>query len=152
MYNQCNTIDSTTCVNVRKTLVTESQHHEMIVQVITVRLIQTQNHGNLRPADGAPTVGGEIWCSFLSTRAFLLGSGQTYATRGVPYYRVSCIFMSRIFHPCKLVPQIHVSHFPPLRHGTAISCLAFSASPCIRGTSHGPVCVCLSVCHKSEFY
>ena len=26
----------------------------MIVQVITVRLVQTQNHGNLRPADGAP--------------------------------------------------------------------------------------------------
>jgi len=69
----------------------------MIVQVIRVRLIQTQNHGNLRPADGTPTVGGEIWCSFLSTHAFLLGNGQTYATRGVPYYRVSRIFMSRIF-------------------------------------------------------
>ena len=69
----------------------------MIVQVITVRLIQTQNHGNLRPADGAPTVGGEIWCSFLSTHAFLLGNEQTYATRGVPYYRVSRIFMSRNF-------------------------------------------------------
>jgi len=27
----------------------------------------------------------------------LLGNGQTYATRGVPYYRVSRIFMSRIF-------------------------------------------------------
>ena len=32
---------------------------------------------------------------FLS--AFLLGNVQTYATRGVPYYRVSRIFMSRIF-------------------------------------------------------
>jgi len=32
---------------------TESQHHEMIVQVITVRLVKTQNHGNLWPADGA---------------------------------------------------------------------------------------------------
>jgi len=42
-------------------------------------------------------VGGEIWCSFLSTHAFLLGDEQTYATRGVPYYRVSRIFMSRIF-------------------------------------------------------
>jgi len=133
----------------------------MIVQVITVRLVQTQNHGNLRPADEAParllfqlgdarrteslmptrhkrkscirhfysalltnhagrhkdystwptnvliayrvlivhknTVDGEIWCSFLSTHAFLLGNGQTYATRGVPYFRVSRIFMSRIF-------------------------------------------------------
>jgi len=93
----------------------------MIVQVITVRLIQTQNHGNLRPADGAPTVGGEIWCSFLSTYAFLLGNGQTFATRGVPYYRVS-------------ISHFRVSHFPPLQHGAAfscpaISCLAFSASP-----------------------
>jgi len=69
----------------------------MNVQVITVRLVQTQNHGNLRPADGAPTASGEIWCSFLLTHAFLLGNGQTYATRGVPYYRVSRIFMSRIF-------------------------------------------------------
>jgi len=43
------------------------------------------------------TVVGEIWCSFLSTHAFLLVNGQTYATRGVPYYRVSRIFMSRIF-------------------------------------------------------
>jgi len=34
--------------------------------------------------------------------------------------------MSRIFHPCNLVPQIHVSHFPPLQHGAAFSCLAFS--------------------------
>jgi len=44
------------------------------------------------------------------------------------------IFMSRNFYPCKLVPQIHVSHFPPLQHGAAFSCpasscLAFSASP-----------------------
>ena len=52
--------------------------------------------------------------------AFLLGNGQTYAT-SVPYYRVSRIFMSRIFHPCNMVPhfhvpQFHVSHFqrPPL--------------------------------------
>ena len=46
------------------------------------------------------TVGGEIWCSVLSTHAFLLGNGQTYATLSiviVPYYRVSRIFMSRIF-------------------------------------------------------
>ena len=54
-----------------------------------------------------------------------------------------CIFMSRNFHPCKLVPQIHVSHFPPLQHGAAFSCpasscLAFSASPL-------PVCVGVAV-------
>jgi len=35
----------------------------------------------------------------LSTHAFLLGNGQTYATRGVPYFRVSRIFMSRNFMP-----------------------------------------------------
>jgi len=62
------------------------------------------------------TVSGEIWCSFLSTCAFLIGNGQTYATLGVPYYRISRIFMSRIFHPCNMVPhfhvpQVHVSHF-----------------------------------------
>ena len=32
----------------------------------------------------------------------------------------------------------------------------YHAMLCIRGTSHGPVsvclCLCLSVCHKSEFY
>jgi len=55
------------------------------------------------------TVGGEIWCSFLFTHAFLLGNGQTYATRGVPYYRVSRIFMSRIFHPCNMVLHFHVT-------------------------------------------
>ena len=62
---------------------------------------------------------------FLS--AFLLGNGQTYATRGVPYYRVSRIFMSRIFHPCSMVPhfhvpQFHVSHFQrPLRERCVLS-------------------------------
>ena len=139
----------------------------MIVQVITVRLVKMQNHGNLRPADGAParllfqlgdarrteslmplgtnasrasrcsmrhtshiscvhknTVGGEIWCSFLSTHAFLLGNGQTY-------YRVSRIFTSRIFHPCNVVPhfhvpQFHVSHFQrPLSKKMAL--LVFTA-------------------------
>ena len=70
----------------------------------------------------------------MSTHALLLGNGQTYTTLGVPYYRVSRIFMSRNFHPCNLVPQMHVSHFPPLQNGAAFSCpasscLAFSASP-----------------------
>ena len=46
--------DNTTCINVRNTSVSESQHYEMLAQVLTVRLVQTQNHGNLRPADGAP--------------------------------------------------------------------------------------------------
>jgi len=70
---------------------------------------------------------------FVPTHAVLLGNGQAYATLAVQYYRVSRIFMSRNFHPCKLVPQIHVMHFPPLQHGAAFSCpasscLAFSAS------------------------
>ena len=33
---------------------------------------------------------------------------------------------SRIFHPCKLVPHFHVSHFPPVQSGAENSCLAFS--------------------------
>jgi len=36
----------------------------------------------------------------------MLGNGRTYATLGVPYYRVS-----RIFHPCNMVPHFHASHF-----------------------------------------
>jgi len=28
----------------------------------------------------------------------------------------------------------------------------YRAMLCIRGTSHGPVSVCVCVCHKSEFY
>ena len=35
-------------------------------------------------------------------------------------------FMSRIFHPCNMVPHFHVSHFPPLQSGAAFSCLTFS--------------------------
>jgi len=60
------------------------------------------------------TVGGEIWCSILSTHAFLLGNGQTCNTRSS--------ILSRFSH-------FHVSHIPPLQHGAAFSCLAFSASP-----------------------
>jgi len=67
------------------------------------------------------TIAGEFWCFLLPTRAVLLGNGQTYATLGVPYNRVSrifmsCIFMSRNFHTCTLVPQIHVSHFKRPHH------------------------------------
>jgi len=86
------------------------------------------------------TVGGEIWCSFLSTHAFLLGNGQTYATPGVPYYRVSRIFMSRIFHPCNMVPhfhvpQVHVSHF---QRPQQQSC-SFTKQWCIAGSAPGTV-------------
>ena len=34
---------------------------------------------------------------------------------GVPYNVVSCTFQSRIFHPCSLVPNFQVSHFPVSR-------------------------------------
>jgi len=57
------------------------------------------------------TVGGDIWCSFLSTHAFLLGNGQTCNTR--------CSILSRFLH-------FHVSQFPPLQVGAVNSCLAFS--------------------------
>ena len=42
---------------------------------------------------------------------------------------------SRIFHPCKLVPYFHVSHFPPLQSGAENSCLAFS-TPAFLTVSH----------------
>ena len=145
-------------VNVRKTLVTESQHHEMIVQVITVRLVQTQNHGNLRPTDGAPahllfqlgnarrteslmptrhkrksciTLLDETHFAHILRRRctagnlvlFLVDSSiparqwtDICITRCSILSRFSCIFMSRIFHPCNMVlhfhvPLFHVSHF-----------------------------------------
>ena len=44
---------------------------------------------------------------------------------------LSRIFMSRIFHPCHLVPYLHVSHFPSLLFGAEFSCSVFSASPCL---------------------
>ena len=48
---------------------------------------------------------------FLVDSCIPAGNGQIYATRGVPYYRVSRIFMSRIFHPCNMVPHFHVPQF-----------------------------------------
>ena len=39
-------------------------------------------------------------------------------------------------------PSLDAAATPSLRHWMQ----------CMRDTSHGPVCVCLSVCHKSEFY
>jgi len=80
------------------------------------------------------TVGGEIWCSFLSTHAFLLGNGQTCNTR--------CSILSRFSH-------FHVSHIPPLQHGAAfscpaISCLAFPASP----VKLIPFCRKMNICLK----
>ena len=98
--NQCNTLDSTTdsttCVNVRKTLVNESQHHEMLVQVITVRLVQTQNHGNLRPADGAP-----------ARLLFQLGDARrTESLMPTGHKRKSCI---------TLLDETNFAHRPILR-------------------------------------
>ena len=44
--------------------------------------------------------------------------------------------------------------FVPLHFGTAYRHFFYRAMLCIRGTSHGPVSVSVSVCvcHKSEFY
>ena len=77
----------------------------------------------------------------MSTHAFLLGNGQTYPTLGVPYYRVSRIFLSRNFHPCKLVPQIHVSHFQSPRNVSGLinsyrqSCLSAMCSRTVIGAA-----------------
>ena len=67
----------------------------MIVQVITVRLVKTQKSGALS-------------CLLMHSYSAM---DRHNATLGVPYYRVS-----RIFHPCNMVPhfhvpQVHVSHF-----------------------------------------
>ena len=53
--------------------------------------------------------GGQIWCSCRLIHS--CSAMDRHATRGVPYYRVSRIFMSRIFHPCNMVPHFHVPQF-----------------------------------------
>ena len=117
-YNQCNTIDSTTdsttCVNARQTLVTESQHHEMIVQVITVRLVKTQKSGALSclPMHSCSAMDRHMQHSVFHTIAFL-----EFLCLAISTIASWCRkFMSRIFHPCTTVPhfhvpQVHVSHF-----------------------------------------
>jgi len=57
----------------------------------------------------------------------------------------------------KFVSEIRVGINSPFSGGNGISLSGgrhYRAMLCIRGTSHGPVSVsvCLSVCHKSEFY
>ena len=114
----------------------------MIVQVITVRLLQTQNHGNLRPADGAPA-------------RLLLQVGDARRTESLMptrHKRKSCITLldethfahilrrrctdrksgalsCRLMHSCSAMDR-HVQH--AVLHSIAFlafSCLAFSASP-----------------------
>ena len=120
----------------------------MIVQVITVRLVQTQNHGNLRPADGA-----------LARLLFQLGEARrTESLMPTRHKRKSCITLLDETHfahilrsqehswrrnlvlflvdiparqwtdicntRCSILSRF--SHFPPLQHGAAFSCLAFS--------------------------
>ena len=129
----------------------------MIVQVITVRLVQTQNHGNLTPADGAP-----------ARLLFQLGDARrTESLMPTRHKRKSCIDETHFTHilrrrrnlvlflvdsciparqrtdicntRCSILSRFshfHVLHFPPLQSGAAfscpaISCLAFSASPFI---------------------
>ena len=78
----------------------------MIVQVITVRLIQAQNHGNLRPEE--------------------MGHPELAAKSGA----LSC----RLMHSCSAIDR-HMQHavFHTIAFLAfscpAISCLAFSASP-----------------------
>jgi len=64
-------------------------------------------------------------------------NGQSYATRGVSYCRVSRIFMSRIFHPCNMVPhfqvpQFHVWHFQRPRSNAPHRLLSTQPPCCAR--------------------
>jgi len=138
----------------------------MIVQVITVRLVQTQNHGNLRPADGSPArllfqLGDARRTeSLMPTRykrkscitlldethfAHILRSQEHSWRRNLVLFLVDSCIPARQWTDicntrCSILSRFshfHVSHFPPLQHGAAfpcpaISCLAFSASPCTR--------------------
>ena len=107
IYNLRNTLDSTTdstiCVNVCKTSVAESQHHEMTVQ-----------HTNTKTAEihSCSAMDRHMQHAVFHTFAFLAFSCLAFSTPAIWCRK----FMSRIFHPCILVPhfhvpQFHVSHF-----------------------------------------
>ena len=125
----------------------------MVVQVITVRLVQRQNHGNLRPADGAP-----------ARLLFQLGDARrTESLMPTRHKRKSCIARRDTLRTyqaftrtqlaaksgallidlciparqwtdicntrCSILSRFshfHVSHFPPLQSGAAFSCPAIS--------------------------
>ena len=133
-YNQCNTIDSTTesttCVNARQTLVTEDYSALPTNVLIAYRVLIVNGAIFCLLVYSCSAMDRPIQHSVFHTIAFLAFSCHAFSTPAT-WCR---IFMSRNFYPCKLVPQIHVSHFPPLQHGAAFSCpasscLAFSASP-----------------------
>ena len=127
----------------------------MIVQGITVRLVQTQNHGNLRPADGAPArllfqLGDARRTeSLMPTRhkrksritlldethfAHILRSQEHSWRRNLVLFLVdSCIPARQWTDICNMRCSIlsrfshfHVWHFPLLQHGAAFSCPAIS--------------------------
>jgi len=127
----------------------------MIVQVITVRLVQTQNHGNLRPADGAPArllfqLGDARRTeSLMPTRhkrkscitlldethfAHILRSQEHSWRRNLVLFLVDSCIPARQWSDicntrCSILSRFshfHVSHFPPLQSGAAFSCPATS--------------------------
>ena len=60
---------------------------------------------------------------------------------------VICLERDADLHMAQLIPlPLTVSCFSKIQIGF------YRAMLCIRGTSHGPVSVCVCVCHKSEFY
>ena len=84
IYNPCNTLDSTICVDVRKTSVAESQHHEMIVQ-----------HTNTKTAEiySCSAMDRHMQHAVFHTFAFLAFSTLAFWCR----IFMSRNFMSRIF-------------------------------------------------------
>ena len=52
---------------------------------------------------------------------------NTFLNLRFPYFSDSCIFQSRVFHPCSLVPRFPVPRFPPLQSGAAFSSPAFTS-------------------------
>ena len=124
----------------------------MIVQVITVRLVQTQNHGNLRWGTRAPVVPTGRRTTHRIADAH---TAQTQVVHHVARWdtsHISCdggaltgnlvLFLVDSCIParqwtdicnmrCSILSRFshfHVSHFPPLQVGAAKSCLAFSTA------------------------
>ena len=96
----------------------------MIVQVIAVRLVQTQNHGNLRPADGAP-----------SRLLFQLGDARrTESLMPTRHKRKSCI---------TLLDETHFAHRPILRsqeHSWRRNLVLFLVDSCIPARQWADIC------------
>ena len=77
----------------------------MIVQVITVRLVKTQNHGNLWPADGAPAQSaaksGALSCLLMHSCSAMDRYMQHSVFHTIAFLAFSCLAISTLASWCR---------------------------------------------------